>query len=85
MEKGKDKLVRLGDIAEVRRGFTTGANDFFYLDAETIRRWGIEDEFLKPVIFSLRELVCIEDELDGLEKRFSSVMKVNRALEGQTP
>ena len=24
-------LVRLGDIAEVRRGFTTGANKFFYL------------------------------------------------------
>ncbi|MCW5933936.1 MAG: N-6 DNA methylase [Fimbriimonadia bacterium] len=32
MEKGRDKLVRLGDIAEVRRGFTTGANEFFYLE-----------------------------------------------------
>jgi len=32
LEKGKDKLVRLGDVAEVRRGFTTGANDFFYLE-----------------------------------------------------
>jgi len=31
LEKGKDKLVRLGDIAEVKRGFTTGANEFFYL------------------------------------------------------
>ncbi len=31
LEKGKDKLVRLGEIAEVRRGFTTGANEFFYL------------------------------------------------------
>ncbi len=38
LEKGKDKLVRLGDIAEVRRGFTTGANEFFYLDDEAIRR-----------------------------------------------
>jgi hypothetical protein len=32
LEKGKDQLVRLGDIAEVRRGFTTGANEFFYLE-----------------------------------------------------
>ena len=32
LEKGKDKLVRLGDIAEVRRGFTTGANEFFYVE-----------------------------------------------------
>jgi hypothetical protein len=31
LEKGKGKLVPLGKIAEVRRGFTTGANEFFYL------------------------------------------------------
>jgi hypothetical protein len=31
LEKGKDKLVRLGDIAEVRFGIKTGANEFFYL------------------------------------------------------
>jgi type I restriction-modification system DNA methylase subunit len=35
LEKGKDKLVRLGDIADVRRGFTTGANEFFYLEDVT--------------------------------------------------
>jgi hypothetical protein len=31
LEKGKGKLVRMKDIAEVQRGFTTGANDFFYV------------------------------------------------------
>jgi hypothetical protein len=31
LEKGRGKLVPLGEIAEVRRGFTTGANEFFYL------------------------------------------------------
>ncbi len=31
-EELKSLLVRLGDIAEVRRGFTTGANEFFYLE-----------------------------------------------------
>jgi len=35
LKKGKDKLVRLGDIAEVRRGFTTGANEFFYVEEVT--------------------------------------------------
>jgi len=34
LKKGKGKLVRLGDIAEVRRGFTTGANEFFYLPSK---------------------------------------------------
>ncbi|GFP35490.1 hypothetical protein HKBW3S43_01281, partial [Candidatus Hakubella thermalkaliphila] len=37
LEKGKGKLVRLGDIAEVRRGFTTGANEFFYVEDVTER------------------------------------------------
>ena len=50
LEKGKDKLVRLGDIADVRRGFTTGANEFFYLDEEKIAEWNIEKEFLKPIL-----------------------------------
>ena len=59
LEKGKDKLVRLGDIAEVRRGFTTGANEFFYFDAARIQEWGIESEYLKPVIKSPRECKSI--------------------------
>jgi hypothetical protein len=31
LEKGKGKLVPLGEIAEVRFGIKTGANEFFYL------------------------------------------------------
>ncbi len=31
LEKGKSKFLRLGDIAEVRFGTKTGANEFFYL------------------------------------------------------
>lgn len=32
LDKGKGKLVKLGEIAEVTRGFTSGANEFFYLE-----------------------------------------------------
>jgi type I restriction-modification system DNA methylase subunit len=45
LEKGKGILVPLKEVAEVRRGFTTGANEFFYLTEEEIREWGIEREF----------------------------------------
>ncbi|MCX7987874.1 MAG: Eco57I restriction-modification methylase domain-containing protein, partial [Thermodesulfovibrio sp.] len=52
LEKGKGKLVRLGDIAEVRRGFTTGANEFFYL---------------KPIGMTVKEVVEIaEKDRDAL-------------------
>jgi hypothetical protein len=33
LEKGKEKLVRLNDIADVQRGVTTGTNEFFFLEA----------------------------------------------------
>ena len=55
LEKGGDKLVELGKIAKVTRGFTTGANEFFYLDGKAQNVWKIEQEFLKPVIKSPKE------------------------------
>ena len=64
--------MRLGDIAEVRRGFTTGANEFFYLDAERIQAWGVESEFLKPVIKSPRE--CKSIRVDPSQLQFKLFM-----------
>ena len=72
LQRGKDKFVRLGDIAEVRRGFTTGANKFFYLDAERIQDWEIEEEFLKPVIKSPRE--CKNIRVDPNQLQFKLFM-----------
>ncbi len=57
LEKGKDKLVRLGDIAEVRRGFTTGANDFFYVEDVTDK---IDFMKVKAKIQNLREINSLE-------------------------
>lgn len=45
LERGEDIFVPLKEVAEVRRGFTTGANEFFYLTREEINNWGIEKEF----------------------------------------
>jgi type I restriction-modification system DNA methylase subunit len=45
LEKGKDKLTPLKNIADVKRGITSGANEFFYLTEDKIVKWGIEKEF----------------------------------------
>jgi len=55
LEKCKDKLVPLKEVAEIRRGYTTGINEFFYLAKKRIREFGIEEEFLKPVLKSPKE------------------------------
>lgn len=45
LEKGKDKLMPLKEVADVRRGITTGVNEFFFLTEEEIKRLKIEKEF----------------------------------------
>ncbi len=82
MEKGKDKLVRLGDVAEVRRGITTGANEFFYLDESTARQWGIEPEFLVPVIKSPRECRSILINPNTLKSKLFMCHKSKAELKG---
>ena len=82
LQKGKDKLVRLGDVAEVRRGITTGANEFFYLTDEKIKKWRIEDEFLRPVIKSPRE--CMGFEINNSQLKFKLFLcnKEKKQLQG---
>lgn len=55
----KDSLVSLSDVADIRRGYTTGVNEFFYLDDEKTSHWFIENEYLAPVIKSPREATRI--------------------------
>jgi len=82
LERGKGKLVRLGDVAQVRRGFTTGANEFFYLDEERIREWEIEEEFFTPVIKSPKE--CKRVLVDPTSLKFNLLLchKEKRELKG---
>lgn len=56
LERGKEKLVPLREAAKVRRGFTTGANEFFYLTDDEIARNGIEKKYIRSIIFSLKEI-----------------------------
>jgi type I restriction enzyme M protein len=60
LEKCADKFVPLGKVADIRRGITTGINEFFYLTEDKIKHWGIEKEFLKPVIKSPKECAGIK-------------------------
>jgi len=44
------KMVPLHEIAKVDRGIATGANAFFTLNDADVERWGIEREYLRPII-----------------------------------
>lgn len=93
LEKGKGKLVPLKQIADVRRGFTTGANEFFYLTEEQIKKKGIEKEFWMHkdeegnwvpnyVIKSPRECRSIVVKLEDLKYRVLMIHKDREDLKG---
>jgi hypothetical protein len=96
LEKGKDKLVRLGDIAEVKFGIKTGANEFFYLEptgkpapkgllhVKNSAGWEgyIEEEFLKPVIKSPQELRTILVREEDLKYKVFMCHKSKEELKG---
>jgi methylase of polypeptide subunit release factors len=46
------RLALLGEIAPPTFGSKTGINEFFHLDAEKAAEWGIEPEFLFPLLKS---------------------------------
>ena len=63
------KLVRLGDLADVRSGITTGVNKFFYLTEDTVGQWNVESAFLRPVVTSSRESRSIAIDPTSLPNR----------------
>jgi hypothetical protein len=49
-------VASLANWSSLQRGFTTGANTFFYLDAAALEKWGIEPQFRRPLLKSLRNV-----------------------------
>ena len=77
-----DKLVRLGNIATVRFGIKTGANEFFYLTPEIIKKYGIEPEFCLPVMTTPQESRRISVQPTTLPMRLFMCREGKDALKG---
>jgi len=93
LEKCKDKLVPLKTVADVKFGIKTGANEFFYLTEEEIKRRGIEKEFWMHqdekgnwvpnyVIKSPRECKSIVVDPKDLKYRVLMIHKDKEQLKG---
>ena len=94
LEKAGDKLVRLGDIADVRFGIKTGANDFFYVRVLEVKdgvarvqagdgsEHEIEEEFLRPVVQRVGELDRPRFSLEGLSRRLVMISRAREQLRG---
>lgn len=57
------RTARLGDYARVRRGIASGDNGFFCLTQEAVDEWGIEPEYLVPVVVGAKDLPAPGEDL----------------------
>ncbi len=80
IEKGKDKLVKLKDIADVKFGIKTGCNEFFYLTNDQAESLKIEKEFLKPIITSSKTVKKYLVEEEDAERLIFSCSKSKAEL-----
>ena len=62
------KMTKLGKLAKIRRGLSTGADYYFYLDKEKIRMWDIESEYIKPVITRPQEIDYLDITQEDLQQ-----------------
>lgn len=62
------RLATLGQLADIRRGVTSGANNFFYLSRARARALGLEPEVLVPLLRSPRAHQTIEVTPDTCEE-----------------
>jgi type I restriction-modification system DNA methylase subunit len=51
-----DVFVSLSELAEVYRGVTSGAVDFFLLDEDDVEQWGLDNQFITPAIKSIKDV-----------------------------
>ncbi|MGH9941830.1 MAG: Eco57I restriction-modification methylase domain-containing protein [Pyrinomonadaceae bacterium] len=83
IEKGRNYLSRFSDVASVRFGLKSGANEFFYLDDEKQVNWRIEKQYLgNRILFSLKEVRSIADPMEQLRYRFFKCYKPKSELRG---
>lgn len=61
----RHSLTPLKQWASVQRGFTTGANSFFYVDEATVEKWQIEARFRRPLLKSLRDVQSLRPRAAG--------------------
>jgi len=80
LEKCKDKLVRLKEVAEVVYGNKTGITEFFFFSkSQNI----IEDKFLLPVIKSSKESNQIKIDKSQLETKILYCLDDKNKLKGK--
>ena len=82
VKKCRKKLVRVGEVASVRRGITSGAIEFFYVKGETVSEWKLEKRYLRPLVKTPTECKGLKIVPADLQRRIFICGDNAKALKG---
>jgi hypothetical protein len=82
VKNGSSLLETIDNVAEIRFGTKTGANEFFILDNKSINKWKIEEEFLRPILTSPEKFRSIHIPYDSLTDKLFYCNKDKVLLKG---
>ncbi len=82
MDTCRPRLVPLQSVADLHFGIKTGANSFFHLSQATSAAWGIEPDYLKPLLRRPRECRSIRIAPEQLAYRLLVCCADRAALAG---
>jgi tRNA1(Val) A37 N6-methylase TrmN6 len=63
------QLTPLAELATVNRGIATGANSFFCLTQSAVDEWGIEEEYLSPLVRNSRSVPAYDYRSDDWKQQ----------------
>jgi type I restriction-modification system DNA methylase subunit len=68
--------------ADVEYGIKTGINEFFFLTKDQIAHWGIEKEYIRPIVTSTKEIPNIRIDKGKLRNYLFHCMKDKNQIKG---
>ncbi|KAB1187084.1 MULTISPECIES: Eco57I restriction-modification methylase domain-containing protein [Haloferax] len=78
LSRNQDELTPLAELTEdVFRGITSGANEFYFPDNETISNYGIDERYLSPLVKSPRTLKQRTIAPERLERKLLKITEPN--------
>jgi len=82
MDKARKRLIPLRNLAEVNEGKPTGANEFFFVKKDIIKKYGIERRFLRPGLMRPRGNNYFELRPSQIERYFLALKDAKDKLKG---
>jgi len=81
-------LIKFSEVAKVTRGIATGANEYFSFNVEKAKKYGVDEDYLLPVITKSKNIeksFFTTDDFEKLKERNANIYLLDADKKEQSP